>query len=144
MRKVRKYVVILLMIILTIPDLLWAIFNLALAAMLYLLGKLISDKKLKQYGFNIAISVDQFFATKALGQDPDITISMALGYAKKRMNQGTAKVDRVWLWFAAVVNTMFWFQSDHVVEAIEDDEEMNDGVWTLHDSKPPQKLGKDV
>ena len=132
------------MIILTIPDVLWAVFNLALAVMLYLLGKILSDRKLKQYGFNIAISVDQFFATKALGQDPDITISMALGYAKKRMSLGTAKVDRVWLLFASVVNTMFWFQSDHVVEAIEDDEQMGDGVWTLHDSIEPIEIGKDV
>ena len=142
MQKIKKYLILTFMILITIPDIIWGIYNLIIAGLIYCTGLLFQDRAVKLYGFNVAISVDQFFATKAFGQDPDITISMALGYAKKRMSEGTATVDPVWLFFAKLVNCMFWFQKDHVVEAIEHDEKMGDTVVKVHNSIQPTKIKK--
>jgi len=140
MEKFKKYSILAVMILITLPDVIWGLYNLIIAGIIYFAGTLLEDEKTKLYGFNIAISVDQFFAAKAFGQDPDVTISMALGYAKKREKEGTAEVDKVWLFFANLVNLMFFFQKDHVVEAIEDDEDMKDTVVKVHDSLNPVKI----
>jgi len=142
MEKFKKYSIIFVMILISIPDILWAIYNLIIAGIIYAVGYVIDDSCVKLYGKNIAIAVDQFFAAKAFGQDPDVTISMALGVAKKKQKMGTAEVDKVWLFFASIVNCMFWFQKDHVVEAIESDEEMNDTVVKVYDSVQPEKIQK--
>jgi len=136
----RKYLILVGMIIISLPDILWGLYNLLLGGLFFFIGKKQRDSKLMQYGKNIAISVDQFFAAKSFGQSPDITISDALGVAKKKEAEGTAKVDKVWLLFASFVNKLFWFQKDHVIESREHDENNEDSVLAFHESHEPREL----
>ena len=140
MKRIKKYLILFLMIMLTLPDVVWAAYNLVLGGCIYFIGYASQDKALKQYGFNVAISVDQFFATKAFGQDPDVTISDFLGRLKDRHEKGTARVGGGWLFFGYVVDLMFWFQPDHVTEAIEHDEKMGDSVVKFHESIHEEKI----
>lgn len=141
---IRRYLILALMIILTLPDLVWALYNLVLGGFIYVLGILIGDKALKKYGFNLAFGVDQFICGKAFGQDMDIAISDFLGRLKDRHEKGTAKVGAGWLWFAKVVDTMFFFDPDHTKNSIEQDENNEDSVIKFHNTIEPQRITKDT
>ena len=126
------------MFFLFIPDLIWCIFNLIQAALAYVLGWVMEQsgikegRAIKMYGKNIAISIDQFAAVKAMGQDSDVTISMALGVAKVKHEMGTCEVSKFWLRFASFVNFLFGFQDDHVKESIEIEETAKNTVIHLY------------
>ncbi len=145
-----KFFVFSAMFIISIPDIIWGLPNVLLGAMFHYLGKLMEylgsgnmHKQVSQYGKNIAIGVDQFFNAKALGGDPDGTISGNLGRAKKRHSEGTAVVSDGWLMFAAFINFLFSSQKDHVEESIEWEEDLKDSVMKVHVSKEPESLGEE-
>jgi len=126
----KRLFVFLAMFLFSVPDLIWAVYNLLVGLVLFLIGKVTGLKKLKLYGLNIAISVDQFFSVKMMGQGPDITISMALGVAKYKHEEGIADVALFWVAFAKFVNFLFFIQKDHVFESIETEE--SDAHTVIH------------
>ena len=126
--------------IITFPEfVLWGIPNAIFGTVLRLVGTKFNMPKTAQYGHNILISVSQFIATKWLGQDPDTTISMLLGITRKLHEKGKVKVDMFWLYFAKFVNLLFFFEKDHVCEAIERDECSKDAVLSIHDGSPKMR-----
>lgn len=129
----RRFLVFTAMFLFSLPDLIWAVYNLLWALVFYLIGHFAKLPKLKLYGYNLAVSVDQFYAVKAMGQGPDITISMALGVAKYKHEEGIAEVALFWIYFAKFVNFLFAWQRDHVFEAIEKEESDEYTVIHLYD-----------
>ena len=136
--KTKRILIFTVMFILFIPDIIWCLFNLIQAGIAYFLGYVLEKsgiecgKAIKMYGLNIAISIDQFAAVKAMGQDSDVTISMALGVAKMKHELGLCRVSRFWLCFGAFVNILFGFQEDHVKESIEIEETAQNTVIHLY------------
>lgn len=121
------------MFLLSIPDLvLWVIPNLVLGLTLFLVGMIARMPLLKRYGYNIMFAVDQFIGTKAMGQDPDVTISMALGVALQKHESKKGKVALFWIYFAKFVNFLFAVQVNHVEEAIEKEESAKYTVFHLY------------
>lgn len=68
---------------------------------------------IKNYIYNIFIALDQLVNALALG-DPDETISSRVG---RRWPNSRA---------ARIINAVFFWQKNHVIEAIESDEGNND------------------
>jgi len=139
-----RVLIFLAMFLFSAIDFAWAFLNLFKAGALYAMGILFQiwgfktfGKGLQLYGRNIGLSVDQFLATKAMGQDPDVSISMALGVAKLKKAQG-AKVNPYWIWLGRLVDFLFAFDPDHITNAIEKEETSKATVVHLykeHDKK---------
>ena len=110
--------------------------NALYGAAVRVVGKYLGMPKVQKYGHNIMISVSQFGATKGFGQDPDTSISMFLGIAKKLHMEGKAKVDKIWLVFSDFVDVLFFFEKDHTKLAIEKDESSKDAIISIHDKSP--------
>lgn len=128
----KRILVFVAMAVVSTPDIIWGLANLVFAGLLYLFGMIVGSKPLKLYGRNIALSVDQFLATKAMGQDPDVSISMALGVAKEKHLKKTARVSSFWLIFGRFVDWLFTFDPDHIRASIEREEKAKDTVITLY------------
>jgi hypothetical protein len=63
------------------------------------------------YVRNLFIAVDQLFAAM-FGLSPDITLSAYIGYKSwKNNNEG------LWRWLEWMVDTLFWFQTNHCYES---------------------------
>lgn len=133
----KRFFIFLAMTLFSLVDLPWAIYNVLVGGLIYLIGSLCRMPKLAMYGRNIALSVDQFLSAKHLGQDPDVTISMALGVAKYKHENGIAKVAIGWRYYYNFVNLLFSFQNDHVVEAIEVEESAKGTVIHLYTDVDP-------
>ena len=142
LKRIKKILIVLFIITISIPDIPFIIYNVLLGGLIYFVGWMKGDPVVMQYGKNIAVGSDQFSAAKHFGLSTDVTISHGLGVAKKKYAEGTATVDRMWLFFAKFVNCLFWFQKDHSVESIEEDEDMSDGVFKFHHSIEPTKIKK--
>lgn len=145
----KRFLAFITMFILFIPDIPWCLLNLVQGAVFWIAGTVMQlmgfkpfGKKVALYGRNIALSIDQFAGTKGMGQDPDVSISMALGVAKELFLKGLAKVHKFWLLFADFVNFLFGFQEDHVVEAIEREEKAAHTVIHLYTDKKPEEERK--
>lgn len=103
------------------------LYGLIVSLILFLIGWSIKDKMLKNYGFNLMLSIDQFANVLLLG-DPDQTISGRCGRAKQ---SGRAK------WFVkplgAFVDWLFLRiagQKDHILNAIEDHNVYTKELWS--------------
>lgn len=144
--NMTRILIFLSMFLFSLIDIGWALFNLFQAGALYLLGSLFEIWRLKElgrltklYGRNIALSVDQFMATKAMGQDPDVSISMALGVAKIKHENGSARVNGFWILFGRFVNWLFCFEPDHITNAIEKEETSQATVIHLYKDNDEKK-----
>lgn len=122
-------------VILIVP-LLWQFF---VGFFCFLIGKLFSDK-LRKYGFNMLLSVDQNANVVLMGF-PDETISSRVGRA---VASGRPKwYIRI---FAPILNLAFKViagDKNHAIESIEHDENFNDRAelwsWAKADHKTKQE-----
>lgn len=101
--------------------------GLVTSLILFIVGWLMRDRMLRDYGFNLMLSIDQFANVLLLG-DPDQTISGRCGRAKR---SGRAK------WFVkplgAFVDWLFLCiagERDHILNAIEDDNVYTKELWS--------------
>lgn len=69
-------------------------------------------RKVGKWTLNVLIGVDQVVNAVICG-DPDETISSRAGKLRK---------NKVWSFPAKVINTLFFWQKNHSMEAIEEDE----------------------
>jgi len=144
MKKLKRFLVFFAMFLLTLIDVPWAVFNVVKGGIIFGIGKALKMPKLATYGRNIALSVDQFLSAKFMGQDPDVTISMALGVAKYKHEEGIAKVALYWRFFYNFVNMLFSWQIDHVKESIEKEEKALGTVIHLYTDVDPDWTDLDI
>ena len=95
--------------------LIWALGGLALSG----LGKLVDWFELEVMGWNIALGADQMGNVFAAGF-PDETISSRTGRAIR-----TGRPTRTARILKVVINSIFFWQDDHVDEAVEREKEFN-------------------
>ena len=125
---VKRFFIFIGMFICFLPDFPWCLKLVVEGGVFYIVGSIMeicglkkSGASVKLYGRNIALSIDQFVGTKAMGQDSDVSISMALGVAKLKKTMGFS-VSWFWIWFGEFVDWLFWFDPDHIKGAIEKEE----------------------
>ena len=96
-------------------------------------------KRLRFYAFNLALSGDQNTATKALGQDPDGSISGMLGEAHVAKDNGVP-VNDFWMEFGRFVDKIFYndlwkIEKNHIRNSIEKNEENRTRVFIPFQNK---------
>ena len=119
--------------------LIWALGGLALSG----LGKLVDWFELEVMGWNIALGADQMGNVFAAGF-PDETISSRTGRAIR-----TGRPTRTARILKFVINSIFFWQDDHVDEAVEREKEFNSRFeiwpwshWTKEELAEKRKKGR--
>lgn len=112
-------------------------------SVLTLIGELFNFFELKVYGIRLMIAADQMGNGFAAGF-PDETISSRVGRAIH-----TGKPKMIARFLAVVVNAIFFWQKNHVLESIEYDEFFDDkyepwpwSVWTKEELEAKKKRGR--
>lgn len=89
---------------------------------------------IKQYFYNVLLSVDQLFNAMILLGDPDVSVSSHLALAKHLDLHGVAEKK----WFVDSLSTLVDFlfhnpfytiEKDHVANSLELDEENHKAIW---------------
>lgn len=103
----------------------WALFGIALSK----IGLVIGNENFFLYGRRIALSADQMANTFAAGFQ-DETLSSRLGRAKI-----SGRPTPFAQFLIALVNGIFFWEKDHVVEAIEEDKDFvtDKELWPWHE-----------
>lgn len=111
----------------------WALFGL----LLHSIGRLFKNKELETYGIRVALGADQMGNGFAAGF-PDETISSRVGRAI-----ATGRPKAVARFLKVAINGIFFWEENHVIDAIEHDEEFDKRYepWPWTDWSP-RELGK--
>lgn len=97
-----------------------ALFELAIATGIYIVGKIIRHKEVAMYGRNIALAMDQWASTQLLGH-PDETISSRLGRSIKDERYWWVKPFRI---IVDVFARYVFFEKDHCAISVSEIEQL--------------------